>query len=72
MDENLDLFEKLQIKFKLIEDNEDLQEEINGLTEQLLSAFWQKYPPLQIVDYLQFTQQEITDWIAKRKTQGRP
>lgn len=72
MDENLDLFEKQQIKSKLVEENEDLQQEITGLAERLLTAFWQKYPPLHIVDHLQFTQQEITEWIAKYATQERP
>lgn len=71
MEANIDLFEKQQIKCKLSQDNDNLKQEIGGLTDQLISAFWQQYPPLQIVDHLQFTQEEISEWISKRAEQGR-
>jgi len=53
------------------QENQSLREEVSRNFALLLQAFWQKFSPLEQVEKLTFTPQELKAWLENRAAERR-
>ncbi len=51
----------------LLARNASLKQEVQDHFEHLMTCFWAAYPPIQVVNELEFSAQELGEWMSRSK-----